>query len=153
MSEENLRRQKPEVKEKSPEGPPAAKRLGELRARTLVVLGAEGIAPILEIGEVLAREIPGTGKMLIPEVAHHLPLEKPEEFNRIILNSLRQHVLRNNRVAWFPPIFAQKSSDIRAHRQVAVFGRRPLQIYRKRETLIQPQPVRSPVRLWRSADS
>lgn len=107
MSEENLRRQKPEVKEKSAEGPPAAKQLGELPARTLVLLGAEDVAPTLEIGEVLAREVPGTGKVLIPEVAHHLPLEKPEEFNRIVLNSLRQHVLRNHRVAWFPPIFAQ----------------------------------------------
>ena len=66
MSEENLRRQKPEVKEKSPEGPPAAKRLGELRAWTLVLLGAEDVASILEIGEVLAREIPGAGKVLIP---------------------------------------------------------------------------------------
>lgn len=90
MSEENLRRQKPKAKEKSPEGPPAAERLGELRTRTLVVLGAEDVAPILEIGEVLAREIPGASKVLIPEVAHHLPLEKPEEFNRIVLSFLKQ---------------------------------------------------------------
>jgi 3-oxoadipate enol-lactonase len=102
MSEENLRRQKPEAKEKLPGGPAATERLGEFRARTLAVLGTGDVAPILEIGVVLAREIPGTDKVLIPEVAHHLPLEKPEEFNRIVLNSLRQHVLRNHRVARFP---------------------------------------------------
>jgi 3-oxoadipate enol-lactonase len=90
MSEENFLRPKPEAQEKSLGGPPAAELLGELRARTLVVLGAEDVGPILEIGEVLAREIPGASKVLIPEVAHHLPLEKPEEFNRIVLSFLAQ---------------------------------------------------------------
>jgi len=55
-----------------------------------VVLGAKDVAPILEIGEVLARGIPGASKVLIPEVAHHLPPEKPEKFNRIVLSFLKQ---------------------------------------------------------------
>ena len=69
--------------------PPPEQRLGEIRAPTLVVVGAEDVADIRAIAEQLAREIPGA-RLEIVEGAGHLPsLERPDEVNRLLLEFLQ----------------------------------------------------------------
>jgi pimeloyl-ACP methyl ester carboxylesterase len=68
--------------------PPAAGRLGEVRAPTLVVLGGRDVPPIAAIGDKLAGGIRGATKVVMPE-ADHLPnMRDPAEFNRIVLGFL-----------------------------------------------------------------
>jgi 3-oxoadipate enol-lactonase len=68
--------------------PPVDGRLGELATPTLVVVGDEDVPDMLEIAGRLAAEIPGARKAIFPDTAHMLPLERPEEFNRILLDFL-----------------------------------------------------------------
>jgi 3-oxoadipate enol-lactonase len=75
----------------SPLDPPASKRLGEIRAPTLVITGDEDVDDIHRIADRLAREIRGSVRVTIPAAAHLPNLERPEEFDRIVLAFLREH--------------------------------------------------------------
>ncbi len=70
--------------------PPPLSRLSEIKVPTLVVLGKEDIPDILEIGEMLRSGIEGAKKVEIEDAAHHLNLEKPAEFARIVLEFLEE---------------------------------------------------------------
>lgn len=93
---EQLRAWYAEVLRRSREGarpadqlaPPAIDRLGEVRAKTLVIAGAEDVPDVLAQAEMLAREIPGAQRAIIPDAAHVLNLERPEAFNRLVLDFL-----------------------------------------------------------------
>ncbi|HLG62461.1 MAG TPA: alpha/beta hydrolase [Ktedonosporobacter sp.] len=65
--------------------PPAVGRLSQIAVPTLVILG-EWDAP--NPLEQLAAEIPGAKKVVMAETAHHPFMEKPAEFNRIVLDFL-----------------------------------------------------------------
>ncbi|HEY8627042.1 MAG TPA: hypothetical protein VIL56_01915, partial [Gaiellaceae bacterium] len=69
--------------------PPASERLGEIAAPTLVVVGDEDVDDMKQIADVLAAGIPGARKVTMPETAHLPPLERPQEFNRILLDFLQ----------------------------------------------------------------
>jgi 3-oxoadipate enol-lactonase len=71
--------------------PPASQRLAEIRVPTLVVTGDEDVPDIHAIAEKLTREIPGAERATISDAAHLPNLERPEEFDRIVLGFLRQH--------------------------------------------------------------
>ncbi|GAC1368359.1 MAG: alpha/beta hydrolase [Ktedonobacteraceae bacterium] len=65
--------------------PPAIGRLSEIAVPTLVILGeCDGPTPL----DQLAAEIPGVKKVVIAGTAHHPFMEKPSEFNQIVLNFL-----------------------------------------------------------------
>ncbi|GHO96433.1 hydrolase [Reticulibacter mediterranei] len=65
--------------------PPAVGRLSEIGVPTLVILGEwDGPNPL----EQLAAEIPRAKKVVIAETAHHPFLEKPAQFNQIVLDFL-----------------------------------------------------------------
>lgn len=65
--------------------PPALGRLSEINAPTLVILGAwDGPNPL----DQLAAEIPGARKVVMEETAHHPFMERPAEFNQIVLDFL-----------------------------------------------------------------
>jgi 3-oxoadipate enol-lactonase len=67
--------------------PPAATRLGEIGAPTLVVAGRHDVPDFRAIADRLAGEIPGARKAVLD--AAHLPgLERPEELNRLLLDFL-----------------------------------------------------------------
>lgn len=68
--------------------PPAATRLAEVTARTLVLVGAYDLADFRAIGERLGSEIPGAERAVL-ETAHLPALERPDEFNRLVLDFLR----------------------------------------------------------------
>ena len=58
---------------------------------TLVVTGDEDFGDIHRIDDKLAREIPGAERATIADTAHLPNLERPEEFDRIVLGFLAQH--------------------------------------------------------------
>lgn len=71
--------------------PPASQRLGDVAVPTLVVTGDEDVTDIIRIGDRLAREIPGAARATIGGAAHLPNLERPEEFNRVVLGFLDEH--------------------------------------------------------------
>jgi 3-oxoadipate enol-lactonase len=68
--------------------PPARERLGDIAIPTLVVVGDEDVEDIKQIADVLAERIPGARKVTLPDTAHMIPLERPQEFNRVLLDFL-----------------------------------------------------------------
>ena len=73
--------------EKSPPDemdPPAAQRLGEISAPTLVVVGELDVRSVLRNADLLATEIPNARKAVVHDAAHLPNMEHPEEFNRIV---------------------------------------------------------------------
>lgn len=70
--------------------PPARGRLGAIAAPTLVVLGDADVPGVLVDGDILAREILGARKAVMHGVAHAPNMERPDEFNRIVLDFLRE---------------------------------------------------------------
>ena len=68
--------------------PPAAQRLGEVTAPTLVVVGNKDVAPIAEACDLLASSIRGARKAVIKDAAHLPNLEHPDEFNALVLDFL-----------------------------------------------------------------
>jgi len=71
--------------------PPASTRLTDIRVPALVVTGDEDIEDIHAIADRLAREIPGAERATIADAAHLPSLERPEEFDRIVLRFLGEH--------------------------------------------------------------
>jgi 3-oxoadipate enol-lactonase len=68
--------------------PPAISRLSEIRVPTLIIVGDQDVRTILQIADILENGIVGAKKVVIPGTAHHLNMEKPEEFNRAVLDFL-----------------------------------------------------------------
>lgn len=70
--------------------PPARGRLSEIHVPTLVVLGDADLPGVLVDGDIIAGGIPGARKAIMHGVAHAPNMERPEEFNRIVLDFLRE---------------------------------------------------------------
>ncbi len=68
--------------------PPALDRLGAIRAPTLVIYGDGDQPNIIEIAGLLAEKIPGARKALMAGTAHAPNMERPDEFNRLVLDFL-----------------------------------------------------------------
>lgn len=75
-----------------PLDPPAGRRLGEIRVPTLVVVGDEDVPPVLRTVDFVAANIPGAQKVVMHGTAHAPNMEKPEEFNRTVLDFLGQRL-------------------------------------------------------------
>ena len=63
-------------------------RLGEVRAATLVLVGEEDVAELHAVGDRLAREIPDARFSTIPRTAHVPHLERPADFDALVLDFL-----------------------------------------------------------------
>ncbi len=68
--------------------PPALDRLAEIHVPTLFIVGDQDMADILKIGDLIVTQVPGAKRAIIPGTAHHLNVERPAEFNRIVLEFL-----------------------------------------------------------------
>jgi pimeloyl-ACP methyl ester carboxylesterase len=64
--------------------PPAIERLEDVNAPTLVVVGDADVGDVIERADVLARRIPGARKVVLPNVAHMVNLERPREFQALL---------------------------------------------------------------------
>ena len=65
--------------------PLAVRRLHEIHAPTLVVVGDKDVPTVLEAADLLMNSIPNVRKAVIEDAAHLPNLEHPQEFNRIVL--------------------------------------------------------------------
>jgi 3-oxoadipate enol-lactonase len=68
--------------------PPAIDRLGEIKVPTLFIVGDQDVEDIFKIGNLIVANVPGAQRAVIPDAAHHLNLEQPAEFKRIVLDFL-----------------------------------------------------------------
>ena len=70
--------------------PLAAGRLNEIKAPTLAIVGDLDMPGILEIVDLLGKNVPNFEKVLIPGVAHMVSLEKPVEFEAAVRAFLKK---------------------------------------------------------------
>jgi pimeloyl-ACP methyl ester carboxylesterase len=68
--------------------PAAIDRLGEIAVPTLVIVGDRDVPDILANADRLVAGIAGARKVVLPDVAHLPPMERPDEFNRLVLDFL-----------------------------------------------------------------
>lgn len=68
--------------------PPAAGRLAEIKVPTLVLIGDQDAQSLFAVVDSLTAEIPDVRKAVMQDVAHLPNLEKPEQFNQIVLDFL-----------------------------------------------------------------
>ena len=71
-----------------PSDPSAIKCLHQIRAPTLVLVGERDLADFCAISDLLARDIPGARKIVLPCVGHMSNMECPEQFNQVVLDFL-----------------------------------------------------------------
>lgn len=69
--------------------PPAHKRLGEIKAPALIVIGSKDTPIVREMGEAAANGIKGAKKVVIANGDHLPQMTSPQEFNREVLKFLR----------------------------------------------------------------
>jgi len=87
MAYETVMNWNPESKEATLD-PPAAGRLTEIQVPTLTVVGDLDMPVILKIVDMVEAQIPGAKKVVIPDAAHMLNMEKPQEFNKVVMEFL-----------------------------------------------------------------
>lgn len=71
-----------------PLNPPASTRLKEIGLPTLILAGALDDPEILRAADIMASEIKGAQKVIIPNSAHMLNMENPQTFNQAVLSFL-----------------------------------------------------------------
>jgi pimeloyl-ACP methyl ester carboxylesterase len=71
--------------------PSESERLGEVNVPTLVLTGDEDVPDIHRIADRLAAGIPGAERATMAGAAHLPSLERPDEFDRIVLAFLARH--------------------------------------------------------------
>ena len=71
--------------------PPASQSLRKITVPTLVLTGDEDFADILRIADRIAAEIPNAQRVHMAHTAHLPSLERPDEFDRVVLGFLAQH--------------------------------------------------------------
>ena len=73
--------------------PPAYGRLDQIHVPTLVLVGDQDIPAVKAQAEQITSAVEGAREVLLPNVAHLINMEIPQEFNRIVLEFLREHHL------------------------------------------------------------
>jgi 3-oxoadipate enol-lactonase len=85
--------QEPAYEATPPPGPEDAVnlRLEAIRSPTLVVVGDADVPDFPEIAARLEAELHDARKVVLPDTAHTVPLERPNEFRSLALDFLREH--------------------------------------------------------------
>ena len=84
-----LTRDDTEDNEQEPD-PPTESGVSEIACPTLIAWGDEDVADILEAGPALAARIPGAIIAVFSGAAHLPNMEKPGEFNRVVIDFLER---------------------------------------------------------------
>ena len=71
--------------------PPAADRLHNVYAPTLLIVGDEDQPRVFAAADLLEKELPNSRKVVMHGTAHLPNMERPEEFNRLVLDFLQDH--------------------------------------------------------------
>lgn len=69
---------------------PSIERLSEIKQPTLIIVGDMDVPGTLAISDALKEKIGGARKIVIRGVSHHLNMEKPKEFNKAVLDFLKE---------------------------------------------------------------
>lgn len=69
--------------------PPATQRLTEIKVPTLLLIGERDDPDNHAIVDILAQGINGAQKVVIAGAGHMVNMEQPDEFNRLVLNFLK----------------------------------------------------------------
>jgi pimeloyl-ACP methyl ester carboxylesterase len=77
-----------EAGEEIPLDPPAAERLAEISAPTLILSGDKDVMDVRDAAGPLAAAIHDARLAVIPDAAHLPQMERPEVFNEIVLGFL-----------------------------------------------------------------
>lgn len=72
----------------NPLNPPTVERLSEIGVPTLVLVGSLDHPEVLRAADLLVNKIKGAKKVVLSDTAHVPNMEKPTEFNQIILDFL-----------------------------------------------------------------
>jgi 3-oxoadipate enol-lactonase len=83
----------PDAGEEEDFSPPITERLAEIRVPTLLIAGNLDQSHILASLERLAATIPGAESVTIRGTAHLPSMERPDEFNRAVIDFLSRHNL------------------------------------------------------------
>jgi pimeloyl-ACP methyl ester carboxylesterase len=67
---------------------PAAGRLAEIGAPVLAIVGDRDVRQIRDIADLVAAQVPGARKVVIPDAGHHPNMEHPALFNQVVLDFL-----------------------------------------------------------------
>ena len=79
-----------ESRQKQATEPPAWGRLKDIHVPTLLIVGGDDDTLLHTMADKLEQDIPGVRRVTIPGT-HHMPnMEKPEEFNGIVLEFLKE---------------------------------------------------------------
>lgn len=78
----------PDDAEWQPLTPPAIGRLDEIRVPTLIIVGDQDVSEFLRLADIVAEGIAKAEQVVIPGVAHLPNMEKPAEYNRVVLDFL-----------------------------------------------------------------
>lgn len=68
--------------------PDAASRLSQIGVPTLVIIGDYDVERLIHHSDFIAENIPDAKKAVMNRVAHYPNMEKPEEFNKLVLDFL-----------------------------------------------------------------
>lgn len=66
-------------------------RIREIKSPTLIIVGEEDILIPLKYSKILNEKIEGSRLVVIKDCGHVPPLEKPEEFNNIVVDFLKDY--------------------------------------------------------------
>jgi pimeloyl-ACP methyl ester carboxylesterase len=77
-----------EAAEEKPLHPPAIDRFAEIQTPTLIIAGDQDVPDVHAIAELMEASIPNSRKVMIPDAAHMVSMERPDEFNRAVLEFL-----------------------------------------------------------------
>lgn len=72
----------------NPLSPPAIERLGEINVPTLLIAGELDHSEVLRATDLMTTQIPDAQQVIISTTAHVPNMEKPTEFNQIVLGFL-----------------------------------------------------------------
>ena len=61
-----------------------------MRVPTLILVGDLDLPDLIEIAEAYEREIPGARRVVMHGTAHVPSLERPDDFDRLVLDFLRE---------------------------------------------------------------
>ena len=68
--------------------PPAAKQVNKLDLPTLIITAEFDIGSCREIADIFYENIPNSKKFIIENATHFMLMEKPDEFNKIVVKFL-----------------------------------------------------------------
>jgi 3-oxoadipate enol-lactonase len=69
---------------------PTSERLSEIRVPALIIVGDKDAVQILSVADTLHNNIKDSKKTVITGVSHHLVMEKPREYNKLVLKFLKK---------------------------------------------------------------